>query len=208
MVQTNHLDEFRNLPEFKTVKPYLRKCVINIGKVYPNSIFSISGYGISVRIPDIKDYCVINSHDFCCNTVVQDKVLSDLLYKISQYGYCLAYGKGDLFMLRKFNKVNSQRNPEHVYHRTNVLPNIILNEGIKRNYSLNTVKPHPPLVFVSENPMWFGKYTYKIKVNSRSLFIDTNLDWQCRDIRGIFCLYEDILKEDIVGYETNETFVE
>jgi hypothetical protein len=57
-------------------------------------------------------------------------------------------------------------------------------------------------VTTSEDGKWYGKYTYRIK-NNYNLHIDTNLDWRCLDIKGIFCIYANIKASDIIDYTTN-----
>lgn len=189
------LEEFRKLQGFKELKPFVRKSTIGIGKHYTNSRFSIYKNKVSVNIPDLLGHVVLDKYE--SKTVKQDSKLFELLDKISQYGYCLSYGcKDDLYSLYKFTKVASKNKPEFIYHVSNVSPDIILKEGLKRHYSLDVCKAHPPLIFASRAPIWEGTYTYKIK-NNYKLFIDTNLDWQRRDILGIYCIYDDIRKQDI-----------
>lgn len=192
------MEEFRQLPDFKALKPYLRKSIINIGKNYIGSGFFISKNLVTCKIPDLSGHVIIEG--FETKTIKQDKKLFEVLDKISQYGYCLSYGVVEtIFHFSKFTKQLSKRKPEFIYHRTNTSPEIILKDGILRHYSLNTCKAHPPLVFLSEDARWFGKYTYKIK-NVYNLHIDTNLDWRCVDKKGIFCIYEDIKANDILEF--------
>lgn len=190
------LDEFRQHPLFKTSHPFLRKAIVNIGKAYDCTFSYINT--LVIRIPALSNYCIINGFEIITK---QDIYLNNLLFKISQYGWCLSYRCDDLFILSKYTKRISNRNPEFIYHMTDVEPDLILNEGLKKHYSLSSCKPHPSLVFASEIPMWFGKYTYKI-ATQKQLYIDTNLDWQCRD-RGIFAIYDEIRCDEIVEYSVN-----
>jgi hypothetical protein len=192
------LEEFRKLPYFKSLTPYIRKSLINIGKTFPETRFLIN---------DNKDIWFKN--EFICSnireenykifTLEQYSSLTALLNKISTYNYCIGtYPNNDnLCKLTKFTIQKSNRTPEFLYHQCDIPPEIILKEGIKINFSLSYTKPFPPLVFIGTEPCWYGKYIYKIKTN-KQLYIDTNIDWKRLDIRPHLCLNENITPEEII----------
>jgi hypothetical protein len=127
------LEEFRQLLEFKALKPFLRKAIINIGKNYIDSGFSLSKGVVICKIPDLSGHVIIEK--FETKTIKQDKKLFEVLDKISQYGYCLSYGCVDgIFHISRFTRKPSKRKPEFIYHRTDVPPEIILKDGVLCHY--------------------------------------------------------------------------
>jgi hypothetical protein len=192
MKEFSSLEEFRQLPLFKTLSPYKRKSIINIGNAFQDTKFNTDGR--SCHFVNDRISLMYNDHrnDKC---QIQHAEIAKVLDNISDYNYCIQ-GFYSVFSLYRFSLVRSSRNPEYLYHSTDIEPDQIINKGIKRHYSMG-VKAFPPLVFVGTEPCWKGKYVYKIKTN-QPVFIDTNMDWQARDVRPYLCLREDVSPEKIV----------
>jgi hypothetical protein len=196
----NSLEEFRQLPQFKTLKPYLRKSIISVGKNFPETGFMF-GSESKARIYFKNDFIgnTVKLDGYELKTINQEEKIFNLLNNISKYSLCVSsQGVNNTHGFYRFTLRESIRTPEFVYHSSDIAPSIIMAEGICRRYSLG-VKAFPPLVFVGTKKCWKGKYTYKIKT-SKQFYIDTNLDWQARDIRPYLCVKEDILPSEIVNY--------
>jgi hypothetical protein len=198
------LAEFRKLPQFISLKPYLRKSIINVGKVFPETEFFFGTYQknrVYFRNEFIGNTIKLDQHEL--KTISQSKKIFDLLDNISKYSFCVSsQGVDNTHGFYRFSSRDSIRTPEYLYHSTDVSPDIIMTEGIKRNYSLG-VKAFPPLVFVGTEKCWKGKYTYKIKT-SKKLYVDTNLDWQARDIKPYLCLKEDVSPSEIIDFKLSK----
>lgn len=189
MIQFLSFGDVQKIPSFKYLPPFRRKSIINILK---QKIFTVTGVFIDNKgifyfeSSDLKEYYLYSEKE---GKTVQSKNMSLLLNKIGGYGYSVSWCCDSTWKLYRFSMIKSQRSPICVYHRTDSVPDIILKNGLIPNYSFNTCKSHPPLIFVGTEPCWFGKYTYKITVEQQ-LYIDTNMDWQKRDIRPYLCLRE------------------
>ncbi len=205
MSNSCRLEEFRQLPEFKKLTTFLRKSLINIGNVYPNTLFgSYKNDPHYLICKDLVDFVKIINFGFFSDveTVKQDETLCKLLQKLMVYEKCLTYNLKDTFQIKQFTLRESNQKPNFLYHCSNTNPDIIMKKGLLPHYSLG-IKCHPPLVFVSaDRAIWQGDFVYKIKIKeNKKLYIDTNLDYQCRDKKGYLCLIDKIEPIEIIDFE-------
>ena len=193
------LEEFRKLPYFKSLTPYIRKSLINIGKAFPETHFLINNNDKNIWFKNKYINLNIKEEGYKIYTLNQYSSLSELLNKLSTYNYCIGAYPNILGLckLTKFTLQESNRTPEFIYHQSDIPPEIILKEGINKKFSLSSTKPFPPLVFVGTEPCWYGKYIYKIKTN-KQLYIDTNMDWKRLDKRPHLCLNVNITPDEII----------
>lgn len=216
MIEFLSLEEFRELPKFKSLNPYKRKSLINIGRVYPTAVFKVDLESEPVfAIPAIDDLLIQSGESYDIKYKFEE-TLFKLLHKISFYNFCIKIVQKKekncvlqfyflktsigLYGLYQFSLKTSIQTPQVIYHQTNISPSIIMREGIKMNYRIDYAKSAPPLVFATTNKGgWYGEYIYTIKTN-KQIYIDTNLDWQMRDKRSFLCLKENIEPSEIIEW--------
>lgn len=103
---------------------------------------------------------------------------------------------GDKFTLYRYTLKPTQEQYEYLYHCSNVCPDVILtqshcsntsNGGLKPHYNFSPTKAHGPLIFLSSDGHWFGKYKYKVRVK-QPLYFDTNLNHLMKEGNNNFCV--------------------
>ncbi len=108
------LEKFRESPSFKELSPYQRKTIINIGKMYPETLFEEKG-------TYFKNDNLTKFVKFEEKTVQNDKV-STLLSKIKPFNRCFRWNSESLFQITRFTFCKSLKKPEFLYHTTDAKP--------------------------------------------------------------------------------------
>ena len=156
-----------------------------------------SDYAFKVLCHYIKDI-EGNKEEFSSNTLsslynIKTGITTHSIYiervlrRLLNTNYCVRCLYNHKLSLYRYTLKPTQEQYEYLYHSSNVSSDVILTQGLKPHYSLNSCKAHGPLIFLSTDGSWPRKYKYKVRVK-QPLYFDTNLNHLMKEGHYSFCV--------------------